>query len=262
MIQTYARNIPLFYLFRILGQLEFTIAIYAVFLLASGLSITQIMTLEAIFMLVTLALEVPSGVFADFYGRKTTLILAQIMAASSFIVFGLSSHFGGFLIANILIGITLALFSGADRAFVYDTLKQIKKTSSYTKIMGRVSAIQTVGWASMSFIGGTLAAIIGYRPLFFLSAAAFFLSALCGLLLKEPPLQTPHTNYIQHLKEAVRFAWTHKKIRVRMLYFAVLGACTHMAWILLQTLYMEPQVLKYSIGVYFLFFGIGSFFCA
>ena len=67
MNQKYANNIWKFYLFKIAGALELTIAIYVLFLLANNLSITQVMILETIFMCLILLFEIPSGIFADFF---------------------------------------------------------------------------------------------------------------------------------------------------------------------------------------------------
>ncbi|MEM4756384.1 MAG: hypothetical protein QW594_04615 [Candidatus Woesearchaeota archaeon] len=104
--------------------------------------------------------------FADHYGRKKSMLFAQVFGMLAFLCFGYATHFYHFLLANILVGGMIALFSGADRAFLYDSLKAIKKERSYAKVFGRLQGIQTLVWGTMGFVSGSLALLFGFRPLF------------------------------------------------------------------------------------------------
>jgi len=54
-MSSYESNIWKFYLLRFFGEFELTVAIFVLFLLAKGLSMTQIMILETIFTVVFIA---------------------------------------------------------------------------------------------------------------------------------------------------------------------------------------------------------------
>jgi hypothetical protein len=77
MTNVYESNIWKFYLFKIVGAMELTISIFVLFLLTNNLSMTQVMTLETIFIAIVLLLEVPSGAFADLFGRKFSVSLLE-----------------------------------------------------------------------------------------------------------------------------------------------------------------------------------------
>ena len=175
MAQSYKSNIWKFYLFNIVGALELTISIFVLFMLSNRLSMTQVMILEALFIMVVLLLEIPSGAFADLFGRKLSLALSMLAASISFIIFGLGDNFWIFLLAQVIIAFGWALTSGADSALLYDSLKETNEERKYAKIFGRGSSFALFTWAASALVGGFLALHLGYRNLFFITALFFFI---------------------------------------------------------------------------------------
>ena len=81
---------------------------------ANGLDMHQIMVLQAIYSISIIALEIPSGYFADVIGRRRTLILGVIMGAIGMGLYSISYGFMGFLIAELVLGFGQSFISGAD----------------------------------------------------------------------------------------------------------------------------------------------------
>jgi MFS family permease len=102
----------------------------------NGLSLTQVMLLQSIFAILTVILEIPSGYFADIYGRKRTLIIAGIMGVMAMTTYSLGYNFLHFLIAEIFFAINVSFTSGTTSAFIYDTLQNLGKEKEYKKIWG------------------------------------------------------------------------------------------------------------------------------
>ncbi|QEN05927.1 hypothetical protein EW093_14900 [Thiospirochaeta perfilievii] len=73
------QNIKKFYLYKILMGMFFSVPILVLFWQENGLNLTEIMLLQSFFALLTVILEIPSGYFADIYGRKNTLLIAGFM---------------------------------------------------------------------------------------------------------------------------------------------------------------------------------------
>ncbi len=264
MKQTYANNIWKFYLFRFVSALELTVSIYVLFLLANNLSMIQVMLLETIFIGVVLLLEVPSGAFADLFGRKTALALSLLCASISFIIFGIGTNFWVFLIAQLLMALGWSLESGADLALVYDSLKEINKEKDYAKIYGRSNFIAHFTWAGSALLSGFLAIYLGYRNLFFITAGLFFMGFIVALWFKEPPIhkKVAGKNYLGHLIGAAKFAYHHKIVRNLIIFYGMFAAISHLAWFVIQPYYDVSNLPKYVIGIaifiYFSFAGIGS----
>ena len=264
MANVYESNIWKFYLFKIVGAMELTISIFVLFLLANNLSMTQVMTLETIFIAIVLLLEVPSGAFADIFGRKVSVALAMLCASIGFVIFGFGTNYWIFLFAQIFIAFGWALTSGADSALIYDSLKEIKEESKYAKIYGKGNFLALFTYAGSALLSGFLAVYFGYRNLFFITAVIFFIAFIIGLTFKEPPIhkKVHKKNYFKHLIEAIKFSYNHKIVRNLIIYYGMFAALGHLTWFLIQPFYEQSALPKYIVGIatflYFITAGVGN----
>ena len=78
------------------------------YFLESGISFSQLAWMEVINGGVIALIDIPSGSFADKFGRKRTVILATLLWGFSYILIGLTSNYWFFLVANVLLGISEA----------------------------------------------------------------------------------------------------------------------------------------------------------
>jgi MFS family permease len=264
MSDIYESNIWKFYLFKIVSAMELTISIFVLFLLTNNLSMTQVMTLETIFIAIVLLLEVPSGAFADVFGRKLSVALAMLCASIGFVIFGFGADYWTFLIAQIFIAFAWALTSGADSALLYDSLKEIKKEKKYAKIYGKGNFLQLFTYAGSALISGFLAVYFGYRALFLITAIIFFISFIICLTFKEPPIhkKVHEKNYFNNLIEAIKFSYNHKVVRNLIIYYGMFAALGHLTWFLIQPFYEQSLLPTYIVGIatslYFITAGLGN----
>src|SRR3989344_6835397 len=131
-------NIWKMYLYTFFISLSFFTPVIVLFWQDNGLSLTKIMLLQSIFSIAVVVLEIPTGYFADVFTRKRALVIASFSVFFSMLVYGFSSNFYQFLIAEILWAVGMSFISGTDSAFIYDTLKDIKREKEYKKIQGNV----------------------------------------------------------------------------------------------------------------------------
>ncbi|MCK5283024.1 MAG: MFS transporter [Nanoarchaeota archaeon] len=260
---SYSSNIWKYYLMVFFGALEFTIPIYVLFLIDNGLSMTQIMLLETIWILLTMLLEVPSGAFADLYGRKTALALSFLFASVGVVIFGIGNNIWIFLVAQILYAFSWALYSGTDSAFLYDSLKEINREKEHGKLFGRSRALTMFIFGGIALIGGLLAIHLGYRAMFYITAIFFFLGFIVVLFFKEPPIhkKLEDKKYLRHLKEAISFTINHPTVRNLIIYYGMFAALGHLSWFLLQPYFDWSSLPKYWVGIavslFFLSAGLG-----
>ena len=118
------KNIPLLYGFSFFDQFMIVIALWVPYLTTQGISMRQFMELQAVFALVILCGEVPSGLLSDLWGRKKTLLLGATLKAVSFSLLPLWSSYEGFLVYHLTMGIALSMISGGDVALLYDSLSR------------------------------------------------------------------------------------------------------------------------------------------
>jgi hypothetical protein len=69
----------------LLDQFMIVIAVWVPYLATQGIGMRQFMELQAVFAIVILSGEVPSGLLSDLWGRKKTLLLGAALKASAFL---------------------------------------------------------------------------------------------------------------------------------------------------------------------------------
>ena len=130
-------NINKMYLLKAVKWFMILMPIIVLFFEKHGLSLTQIMILQATYSFTVALFEIPSGFFADIYGRRLSLFFGSILTFIGYLIFSFYSGFNEFFIAEIFLGIGGSLISGADSALIYDTLLELKKDEDYTKVEGK-----------------------------------------------------------------------------------------------------------------------------
>jgi MFS family permease len=135
---------------------RFFIPVLALFYIASQVTLAQFSIIMSVFALSTLLLEIPTGVLADFIGKRKTLILSRLMYLVEVILIAFFNGFWIFLIAKFISGIGVSLSSGTSSAMRYDSLKKIGKEEDYKRISGKSSFIGSLSMAFVFIIGAYL----------------------------------------------------------------------------------------------------------
>jgi MFS family permease len=148
-------NIWKFYLFNSFGAaLGLVIPVIVLFWQDNGLNLTEIMILQSLFSIILIIFEIPSGYLADIWGRKKTFVWGAALLLLSIIAYSFSSSFITFLFAESLIAVGMSLLSGADSAFLYDTLKQLGREKEYKKVWGKKVFYAISTMALLNLLGG------------------------------------------------------------------------------------------------------------
>jgi MFS family permease len=161
---------------------------------------------------VSVLFEMPSGVWADSWGRKNVVSIGLLFVAAELVTIALGKSFGYFLIAGFFGGVGSALISGADTALLYDSLKADKKEKSSKKVYGRVRAIRYWAIVLAALIGAPLYASHPTLP-FLISAGLILLVAIFFQTMKEPPIITEQvTDQFKHFKDSFKEVHKNKKL--------------------------------------------------
>ncbi len=196
----FSKNLPLLNIFAGLKMALFPMAIITLFWKDQiGLSLTDILLLQAIFSLATLVMEFPSGYMSDRLGYRFTLNLACLFGITGWTTYTLAGSFAGVLAAEIQLGISYAFISGADSALLYETLRHEGREEDYAKHDGRMTAWAQAGEAAGAIGAGALYAWFPLLP-FFLQIAVWISALVVCRNLKEIPAAPRQTT--SHLREA------------------------------------------------------------
>ena len=213
----------------------------------NGLSLRDIFVLQALFSLVLIILEVPTGYFADRFSRKASLVLGGVVSTLGWALYASTYSFWGFLGAEILLGIGMSFVSGADSAMLYDTLVSLDQEGEYQQMEGRNLSVGLFSEGVSSIIGGFLAVASLRLPLYL-----DVLSTLCivplALSLVEPSRRKATSGEggsFRHMREAVMYA-LHGQREVKWLigYSAVVSVSTlTMVW------FIQPYLKTMQVSI-------------
>src|SRR5215203_1889117 len=125
-----ARRIQRTYLVLLLGNTlaaSFIWGINTLFLLDAGLSNLEAFAANAFFTAGMVIFEVPTGVIADWVGRRASYLLGTVTLAASTALYWLmwvwAAPFWAWAIVSVLLGLGFTFFSGAVEAWLVDALR-------------------------------------------------------------------------------------------------------------------------------------------
>jgi len=246
------KNIWLCYAFDVLLSLHFTSAVLVPFFTQwAHLSFTQMHLIQSWFLLWVFILEVPTGVIADRFGKKTSLGLGAIISAIGLLIYSLYPGFLPFLLAEFLIALSITLISGAYDALLYDQIDAGELSNESKKIFGRSHSFQMAGILIAAPIGGYIAAHTELNIPMLMEAAAALLAFVVLLNITEPK-RDGHDVEVEHYltiaKKGLSFLRSHATTRTIAFQMAIVGVAGYFViWLY--------QPLLSSIGIPIEYFG-------
>ena len=237
------RNVRLLIAFAAFQFILFPIPIITLFWKDQiGMSLADIMVLQAIFGLAVVLFEFPSGYVADRVGYRWSLLVSTGFLMTGWLVYTRADSFWAVAVAEIILGAASAFMSGADRALLWVSLEGASRTTQYTRWDGRIRAVSQSAEAVSAAAGGWLYAM-GPRWPFWLQVPAAALALSTAALLHEAPRPRvaggrSHTERAMHI---IGFTlWHHRRLRAAMALSVALGLSTFVMIWLIQP-YMQAR---------------------
>ena len=113
--------------------------------MTSGINLFYIGILFSIREIIVYIFEIPSGVIADRYGKKTELVICFLFYIASFVIFFIGREFYIFVIAMILYALGEAFRSGTHKSMIMAFLDQHDIKDSKTKVYGLTRSYSLIG---------------------------------------------------------------------------------------------------------------------
>ena len=152
---------------------------FLLFLIETGINFLQIGFLYSIRQIVINLFEVPSGIFADSFGRKKSLLFSLSAYLGSFMIFYISKSYYYFIIAMVIFGLGEAFRSGTHKAIILDYLKINDLLNIKTRYYGGTRSWSQFGSAVSSLLAMVVVLINqNYRDLFILTAIPYLLNLI------------------------------------------------------------------------------------
>lgn len=209
------RQLRRFYSFGFFSCLRLPDAVWVVLLAMRGFSLWQIGVAEAVFHIVSLLFEIPSGMLADLIGRRRSLATAGVCGIISALVIAFSTNFLSICVAMAFSSLSCSFISGSDEALLYDSLLESGREKEYINANARYTKIQSFGNVLSNF-GSLLIGVMSHVGFYITDAFIHLLHTISALSLKEPAVtknqinreEHPFRNFGERFKSHVREVYT------------------------------------------------------
>lgn len=232
--------------FRIAG------ASWVALLALRGFSMLEIGMLESIFHIVSSSFEIPSGVVADVFGRKKTMVLASLVSFVSGLFMILSNNFWSVAFAIGFSALSYNLESGTREALAYDSLKFAGQEEKYNKFASTEMMLYRITSSTATLCAG-FALWLGYRKAYAFDIVFSLIAIGIACSLNEVSVSNdentdnkennnPNANknakIVYRLKNVITESWhfmiINKKARSIMVINALIGAVSTLVLFFLQ----------------------------
>jgi MFS family permease len=183
--------------------------------------------------LALMALEVPTGWFADRFGYRRSLIVGSLVQVAGMVCCWLADGIPGLVAACVLVALGDAFRSGADQALLYRTCVVIGREHEFQKIEARARAVQVIALAGLIVGGGAVVTTWGFGAGWAAETILCALGAAMAFAMVEPPSCEEDTDESQRSEPRVRIPW--RRVALVIVPLAFLDAVTSAGSFLLQT---------------------------
>jgi len=125
-----------------------------------GLTVAQIGLVFAVYGLVCLVLELPTGGLADAIGRRPVLVLSGSLHLVGLLVLAVAQNLPAFIAAMSLVGVGRALDSGPLESWYVDAVHQVTPGADVTPGLSRAGIADGVALSLGAVLGGVLPALV------------------------------------------------------------------------------------------------------
>lgn len=256
------KEIRKLYWFNALGNLSIAGAAWVLLLYAQGFSLVQIGIAETVFHLVSITAEIPSGVFADTAGRRTSLILSCLMSILSALIRAFWITFPGVCVSIAFSALSYNFASGADSALAYDLMLEQGQADRYDRYAAQQSVIYRLANGAATLAAG-LAVILGNTASQLLSVGLHAVQCLLIFTVRENAVVRERGGSIKEkiaacLRESAAFLRGNAAVLTLIFRNALVGAADTLLLFFLQARLPMRGAADWLLGPLLFFMSMGG----
>lgn len=132
---------------------------YVLFLYSKGLDPLQANLVNTAFMIGNFIFEVPTGVYADYFGRKKSVMLFFLIWGISHFIYFFSNSLAGFILAELTAALGITFITGALDAWMIDAVDEGEYVGKIDYILSQAQLYSRIAVIIGGLLGGYLAMI-------------------------------------------------------------------------------------------------------
>jgi MFS family permease len=248
----FAANIPRFFAYSAFKGFGFGLitAMWLIYLQQRrGLSLTQATFVDVAFWIAATLGEVPTGVVADTFGRKTSLVVGAAIMTVSILVWAATPLLPLIVLAYAGLALGTTFMSGADDALFYESVQNTGRPGDYVRLAGQAGAVMLGATAVGSAASGLFASVDLILP-FLVAGASLLAMLVVAATFKETqvaakPGGPARLSYPQILRQSLSMMRAQPGLRYPMLYLALVP----IAAVIMETFFLQPQAIALGVPI-------------
>ncbi len=234
----------------------FHFGIYTTFLRSYGLNEFEVNMVNVSYFVTLFLFEIPTGIFADVYGRKKSFLISCALLSLSMLMYSMSENFWQFSVSEMIGAIGSTFHSGAFRAWFVDSVKHHGYEGKFSNIFSWESTTRSISCMISAVIGGYLSDIAYQIP--WLLGGIFYIITfiISSIIMKEEyfkhkyhSISETFTKMKETTIDSVTFARDNKIFRFVILIGSIQAFCimtSNMQW---QKIFIDKLNLNSYMGI-------------
>ncbi len=185
-----------------------------------GLDPLQLVLVGTVLEITVLLFEVPTGIVADLYSRRLSIIVGFALISLGLLIEGLFPTFAAVLLAQVVWGIGITFTSGASEAWITDEVGELRAAQAFMRGSQIGNVVGMVGlWISIG-----LATIALNLPLIVAAGGFLLLTTFLALFMPENGFKPAPTEGRTSLQSMVHTLREGKRLlRLKPVLFTILA---------------------------------------
>lgn len=222
--------------------------VYTPFIISHGVTAGDVLSLQSIYSIAVLLLDIPTGYLCDRIGRRRTILIGTILNIAGWTAFAMARGFAAFAAAEVILAFGWTLVTGSDIALIYEVLTEAAANETQKeRAITRYVTAQVVGEAVLGLLGSLLA-IRSLQAVGMATVAETLIPLLIALTLPASR-QKPGAVTLDELKAATRRLFQVPGLALLFVNQAIWGVATFVAVWLVQPYWAAQGVALKWFGL-------------
>ncbi len=224
-------------------------AVYVTFLTSHGLNLFEVNMVNFVFFATLFICEIPTGAFADIFGRKTSFVLSCLILSAGTFIYAFSKSFWGFALAEFVSAIGKTFASGAFQAWLVDSLKHHGHTEPLNRVFSKVRVVGQSAGIISALIGASLADIRADLPWILMGVLELIAGITAFFWLKEDyfvkkkfSIRLGLSAMKETVQQSIEFGMKNKVVR-----FLLVAGIIQMFSVQAVNMQWQPYFVKYLV---------------
>jgi MFS family permease len=251
-----------FYATYLLLGLGFMILPYlSIYFQSLGFSYLQLSIAITLIGLGQVLFEIPTGVVADVFSRKYSVIIGFVIVGVAAILVPFFSNFYIICLLMFITGMGMSFISGAEEAWIIDNLGVYKRKDLRHEMFIKLQVMINLGFIISPLLGAILTKHYSLKIVWFVLGASYLISMLILLWTREMYVPKREKFFVGLRKTLIKGKEGYRYVLKNNTVFILILAGMFGTFIYLGDTGHQPLLVQYSLPVYALgyvyaFFGL------